>query len=481
MTLENSARLDRPTIAPKGVLDDIEKKEYSPYSRRINFKVLIISPFLLYMISLNSKCAKHYPESDVTTSSLNLPREFQQAWGSYSPYFPILRYSPPPHECVVTQVNLLQRHGARYPTKSRAREMKSALEKLSQVEKYNDENFQFLRQYEWTLGVDNLVPFGAAQSFDAGQEHYRRYAHLLARDRLPFVRASSSDRVVVSALNWTAGFTFASHHTYSPTLSVILSESSNNTLDDKMCPSAQHQSAQTDEWQSAFTPSIVNRLNNAAPGANITRGDIIALMSLCAFESVASNKDSLVCSLFSQNDLDAFEYNTDISKYYFTGYGHPLGRVQGVGYVNELIARLTRRPVEDHTQTNSTLDSSPVTFPLDRTFYADFSHDNEMLAIYSALGLFRQTHPLDPLKPDATRTWITFKLVPFSARMIVEKLTCQSMGTKTDYVRILVNDAIQPMMFCGAGDEGMCKLDAFVESQGYARSDGGGDWGKCYS
>lgn len=50
--------------------------------------------------------------------------------------------------------------------------------------------------------------------------------------------------------------------------------------------------------------------------------------------------------------------------------------MQCVGYINELIARLTAQNVSDDTQMNSTLDSSPDAFPLNRTLYADFSHDS---------------------------------------------------------------------------------------------------------
>lgn len=172
-------------------------------------------------------------------------------------------------------------------------------------------------------------------------------------------------------------------------------------------------------------------------------------------------------------------------------YGQKLGRVQGVGYVNELLARLTGQPVDDNTQTNRTLDSSPDTFPLDRTFYADFSHDNEMVAIYSALGLFRQhqlaNSTLDPSSPDSSRTWIASRLVPFSARMVVERLECAASASLPagSYVRIFVNDALQPLEFCAGGEDsetgvGMCSLEAFVESQTYARSGGGGDFEKCF-
>lgn len=159
--------------------------------------------------------------------------------------------------------------------------------------------------------------------------------------------------------------------------------------------------------------------------------------------------------------------------------------MQGVGYANELLARLTGLPVQDHTQTNRTLDTSPKTFPLDRTFYADFSHDNEMVSIYSALGLFRQyllpEQKLDPANPSPLRTWVTSNLVPFSARMVVEKLQCGEERLplpKGVFVRVLVNDAVQPLEFCG-GVAGLCELHAFVASQGYARHDGEGDFEKC--
>lgn len=159
-------------------------------------------------------------------------------------------------------------------------------------------------------------------------------------------------------------------------------------------------------------------------------------------------------------------------------YGQELGPVQGVGYVNELLARLTDSPVHDQTQTNHTLDSNPSTFPLNRTFYADFSHDNEMIAIYSAIGLLRPPAPLDPLQPDPGRTWVASDIISFSARLVTERVDC---GGQT-FVRMFVNDARQEMEFCGADEEDrLCRLEAFVQSQGFARSGGDGEFEKCFS
>ncbi|CAL1699910.1 unnamed protein product [Somion occarium] len=411
------------------------------------------------------------------TPILGVPREIQRNWAQYSPYFPVEDYRSPPKGCAVTQVNILQRHGARFPTSGAAKRIVVALEKLQSVEEFTDPRLNFLKTFTYALGEDDLIAFGVAQSFDAGREAFERYSQLVSLDNLPFVRASSSERVVFSAMNWTQGFATASRNKFSPKLSVILDEAANDTLDDAMCPSSGSSDEQTSEWLATYAPPITARLNSGAPNANLTDVDTFNLISLCPFETVFNEKDSPFCHLFAaeENAFSGFEYSGDLDKYYGTGYGQDLGPIQGVGYINELLARLTGTSVRDNTQTNRTLDSSPTTFPLNRTIYADFSHDNQMIAIYAAMGLFRQENALDPTSPSPRRNWRASRLVPFSARMVVERLQC---GSETS-VRILVNDALQPLEFCD-GKDGVCSLDAFVQSQTYARNDGEGDFERCF-
>ena len=95
--------------------------------------------------------------------------------------------------------------------------------------------------------------------------------------------------------------------------------------------------------------------------------------------------------------------------------------MQGVGYLNELIARLTGLPVEDETQTNEqdvgcVRGDIPAEWHSVRRFLA---RDNQMIAI------FAQSSPLDPSSPDNTRRWRADRLVPFSARMVTEELVCE--------------------------------------------------------
>lgn len=198
------------------------------------------------------------------TPALNIPEDFQLTWSQYSPYFPIVPYPEVPLGCQIDQVNSLvflldssfgadelsldrltsyvalgcqlpaaeeanemlsqlQRHGARFPTSGAGKQIQSAVNKLLAVPEFKDHRLDFLHSFQYDLGADVLVPFGAAQyvphlvlrclplndragrSYDAGAEAFERYSHLVSAHNLPFVRASSSERVVVSAQNWTQG------------------------------------------------------------------------------------------------------------------------------------------------------------------------------------------------------------------------------------------------------------------------------------
>lgn len=174
--------------------------------------------------------------------------------------------------------------------------------------------------------------------------------------------------------------------------------------------------------------------------------------------------------------------------------GNPLGPIQGVGYINELLARLTESPVHDNTTHNASLP-----FPLHRALYADFSHENAMVAVYAAMGLFDVESgdgevpdpDKGPQKDREDRVWVASNMVPFSGRMVTERLECTpgdfgheagyGPARNGTYVRILVNDALQPLRFCGGDADALCGLESFVESQGYARRNGDGDFRKCYN
>ena len=65
----------------------------------------------------------------------------------------------------------------------------------------------------------------------------------------------------------------------------------------------------------------------------------------------------------------------------------PTGRAVGVGYVEEIKARLHHHLITKPTaQINVTLDSNPKTFPLHQALNFDFSHDTNIAGILTAFG-----------------------------------------------------------------------------------------------
>ncbi|GAA5989509.1 hypothetical protein JCM10908_000509 [Rhodotorula pacifica] len=421
------------------------------------------------------------PASTAAATTNPLPDTIGRNVGPYSPYYNAGTYVAAPVGCVIDQVNILQRHGARYPTSSAGKKIAASVAKLKKAKSLGS-SLAFVSDYTYALGADDLTPLGAEQSREAGYLAAQRYGSLLhSTTALPFVRSDSSQRVVDSARNWTAGF-FSYRKRSADSVNVLVingAAGSNDTLDDNNCNIAPDLSSFENAWLAHFAAGATARLNAAAPGTNLTNADTLNFMELCAFDSEYYGSVSPWCALFTTQEWNDLEYYFDLDKYYGNGYGNPLGPVQGVGYVNELLSRLTGNITYtnlDATQVNHTLDSNPTTFPLDKSVYFDASHDNQITSILSAIGL-KNGPALPASGPPAGQVWVTSQIVPFSGRLVTERLTCS--GTR--YVRFFINDQLQIPSFCKDYDSttGLCSVSNFVASQGYARNNGRGDWQKC--
>ncbi|KAI6363096.1 hypothetical protein MCOR25_006038 [Pyricularia grisea] len=419
-------------------------------------------------------------------------------WGQYSPFFslPSEINASVPSGCEVTFAQILSRHGARDPTASATANYAETIDQIHLSVTNYGEGFEFIKDYEYTLGADQLSDFGRQQMVNSGLHFYSRY-RTLARNNTPFFRSDGQQRVVESGQKWAEGFHQAllgdsgradGPKDEFPYKMVIIpnEDGTNNTLNHNLCTAFENskmgKEAQNEFLETAID-SIRERLNSGLEGANLTTKQAVQIMELCPFETVANPQATLskFCTLFTEQEWEAYDYLQTLGKWYGYGNGNPLGPTQGVGFVNELIARLLRKPVEDHTNTNSTLDKDPATFPLDKKLYADFSHDNDMMGIYAALGIYNATAP-DSVPKNKRKSaqelggFSASWAVPFAARMFVEKMTCA--GQNEELVRILVNDRVMRLQNCGADKMGRCTLSKFVKSLSFARS--GGRWDQCF-
>ena len=95
-------------------------------------------------------------------------------------------------------------------------------------------------------------------------------------------------------------------------------------------------------------------------------------------------------------------HSMDLYFWYGSAFGSPVSRVQGIGYVQELVARLTHTPIPVHnSSTNATLDDNETTFPLGQALYVDATHEVVVLN-----GKQRPVHsvPMLPMTPPSVIT-----------------------------------------------------------------------------
>ncbi|KAG6075251.1 hypothetical protein E4U30_004174 [Claviceps sp. LM220 group G6] len=449
--------------------------------------------FAAFLLLLGIAFAQQLGDAQSCVNTATCSSDPTKFWGQYTPYsaaLPTFVDSEVPRGCRVTFASVLSRHGSHYPTTPKSHEYHKLVERIRRNVRTYGRGYGWIRNFEYPLGENDLTLSGKNELFQSGVQFFKRYNNLGRRTVGPFVRTSGSDRVVKSAELFVRGFSSAKgndHRQHVGRLLIIPEDKGvKNPLHHGNCGAFEdglHSETlykPSNAWLKMWATPVMNRLNKKMPGANLTLEETVYMMDLCPFNTVASRQKvpSSFCRLFSKQEWQSYSYYQSLRKWHTYGPGNPMASTQGVGYVNELIARLTKTPVKDNTTTDADLDSNPATFPLGRSLYADFTHDNTLMAVYSALGLWTNdtvlpTNHVVPAKEanGYSASWT----VPFAARMYVEKMDCRD-GQK-DLVRVLVNHRVVVPKGCKADIFGRCKLADFVDGLQFAKE--GGHWDKC--
>ncbi|KZP00817.1 phosphoglycerate mutase-like protein [Calocera viscosa TUFC12733] len=387
-----------------------------------------------------------------------------------------------PPTCELLEAHMLHRHGARYPSSS---ETVSTLgTKIANATATGQliatGELAFLNTWKYGLGAEILTPYGREQLFDLGVSWRVKYGHLLDKfpnGTLPVFRTTSQDRMVKSALNFAAGF-FGIPYEDQYHQEIIIEGApagiaGNNTLSPASCKNLliglTDSAAPIAKWQTIYLANATARINSLVTGINFTAADVGNMQSLCAYESVAVGYSDF-CRLFTEAEWEGFEYSSDLTYWYGFAWGAPAAAAMGVGWVQELVARLTHTPLTVfNSSTNSTLDSNPLTFPVNQSLYVDATHDSFVDSVLVALNFtsFIKTGPL-PVDhiPAGKRSFVASETTPFATALVAQVVNCtNASGSATPYIRWLLNDASVPLdniPGCGADAYGRCPLDAFV-------------------
>lgn len=179
-----------------------------------------------------------------------------QMMGYLSPYLPspgfgVDEYPLPPGADLV-QVQMLSRHGSRYPTTgANVGRLGKRLADAKGVFKASG-RLEFLNDWSYELGAEILVPKGRQELFDSGILHSYMYGSLYNPNSKIIVRTTTQDRMLKSAEYFMAGF-FGLEWTRNATIEVIIEEAYfNNSLAGYMnCPNGLKDQAGTNatiEW-----------------------------------------------------------------------------------------------------------------------------------------------------------------------------------------------------------------------------------------
>ncbi|KAG1849295.1 phosphoglycerate mutase-like protein [Suillus subalutaceus] len=362
-----------------------------------------------------------------------------RSWGSLSPWYSIQRGKFAPDTCNITGVHLLHRHARGTGPGGFALNV-TATGPLS-----------FLDDCCTTSGVSMRM----------------RYGFLLKNfsetNTLPVFRTESQTRMLNSAQNFALGFFgYPLEGQYQQQI-MIEAEGFNNTLAPyRSCanndvPSGGYRGQPyADAWKAVYLKDTVPRLQQYLDGFELDVEDVYAMQELCAFESVALGY-SKFCELFTEKEWEGFDYSYDLNLWYGVAWGSPVGRGEGIGYVQELVSRLTQTPIETHnSSTNATLHNA-VTFP--------FGHSPLFLTALN-ISSFAAMGPLPTDRIPERRTFRTAELAPFATNVQFQLLSC---STEHDpQIRVIVNDGVTPLANlkgCRDHPDGMCSIHAFIDAQ----------------
>lgn len=165
-------------------------------------------------------------------------RNIFESLGILSPYFPNPRgfgvdEYPVPAGSNVSWLNMIHRHGSRYPeVGGRAPERTLGKKIMDAKGKFNASGpLAFLHTWTFMLGAEILVPVGKQQLFDSGTLHYYQYGHLYPNNGSKIIaRSTTQMRMKESAEYFLAGF-FGLGWTQNATLELIIEkENFNNTM-----------------------------------------------------------------------------------------------------------------------------------------------------------------------------------------------------------------------------------------------------------
>lgn len=365
-----------------------------------------------------------------------------------------------PSQCSIEQIQLMSRHGERFPTKNAGKRYEAIMKKFTDYPNKFEGELYFLNSYEYfvsdpkyydqeTSPSNSASPYaGTTNALRHGAAFRARYNSLYNESEVIPVFTSNNHRVWETSQYFIRGFLGGQYDTEKVD-TVVLSEDLSmgaNSLTPASACSAWNSDEHIDiinNYTTKYLEDIRDRLTKDNKGLNLTTDNIHELFGWCAYE-INVKGSSPICDLFTQDELVQYEYSIDLTQYYEDGPGNSVTKPIGSVLLNASLELL-----KDSSNPNK--------------IWLSFSHDTDWENFHSALGLFEPEEDLPSDYIPYPNIYVHSNIVPQGARVYTEKLKCG----EDSYVRYIVNDAVIPIKACSSGPGFSCKLDDF---EGYVKN-----------
>lgn len=210
-----------------------------------------------------------------------------------------------------------------------------------------------------STALESLVPVGpyagTLEAFSTGVKLRTTYAHLretsVERNQTSFW-ASGSPRVVATAKYFASGFygidwdKHAALHIIPETAdlgadTLTPGDTCKDYADNADAFGHDYGYRMHREYQLAYLPTAVERLEAQNPGIRFTIPEVYVMQEMCGFETIAKGS-SPWCDVFTRDEWLQFEYARDLLHFYRSGPGNKYGALMGWLYLNATATLLAR-------------------------------------------------------------------------------------------------------------------------------------------
>lgn len=377
-----------------------------------------------------------------------------------------------PEQCQPVHLNMVVRHGSRYPSDGDREEMEDLLNKLNEIYtasspfRYKNLTLPWNKPREWNdAEPSELSSVGENEQYNIAARFRSRFPEVFVKEYWnKYYKFESADklRTAQSAMSFAYGL-FEARGPVAPSkfqpVAITFSGRENDRLlsSYKWCPRyeidvEEHGVEEIERFVKGpeiknVTKQLEERLQITGK-LSLTFDFVEKIFRLCAF-GVMNRGDNSWCSLLNEDDIKVLEYQDDLENYYEHSYG------------NSLNHKIECTLLSDITQHLRDFSMGKNTF---RGVFR-FTSSGTLVSLLTILGLFRDTVPLraDNYIQQNKRQFMISNVVPMSANIAFVLYSCSSTekAGKLEYkLQVLVNENPVPLSCCHGNIT--CGLDEFL-------------------